>query len=458
MSWFISSVELLGLALVVLLLPVPGGNLRASEDRSPLDTDSAYETTPALHSTAPVLGPILAPVQIELFLPVGSTLSTQILPVLLRLAREAQDVRLTYHLVPVGSTQADRGAQILWEAWLKDRFWPVCEFLHSHPDLVLPENEPALLQALASLGVAQAPLREALKVHRHALKVAEEWRSQRPIVSYPPEVWINGKRLRSVQKEDPLRLEIAQARERAQELLSDGVPPDKVYDRLLRKERPGEQARGATFIDSPGEPGGHAGRAFIEVQDAPSRGPRVAPVRLVLFGAMDLYGTHAFATPLRQVISRHPDRLCLYFKHVPTTAASRQTALLLAQLGRVSPEKFFQAYDLLSQALDHQFRLNQTEVTRLLAQVGVDPRKLAAAAERDAQRLVDGDIAQAQSLGLTNGPALAVNGILLRSVPSIDALDSLVRAELDLGFLERLRQRRTETHGKGPASPGRPAP
>lgn len=319
----------------------------------------------------PGAGPRFAAVTLDLFQPVGSPFGGANVALALQLARESADVRLLFHAVPVGSSQAERGAELLLAAAAEPAFWPLCDLLYSRPELLNAAEEQNLRADLGTLGLDAERLLPALRERRYRAAVQARWRAEREQLRYPPELWVNGRRLRGPLSETVLRDVVERQRQRAGELLRQGVALTALYERLLRLER-----------EERGEPEPSASprrqRAFVDLFDAPAARP--VPVMLVYFGD----GAHGYLRYLREVVEQEPHR--------------GRVRLVLRELradGKGPP----------------------------------DPRA----------------VSQARQLGIAQGPALVVNGILLRSLPPPAVLESLLQDELELGLVERLLQRATST-------------
>jgi protein-disulfide isomerase len=184
-----------------------------------------------------------------------------------------------------------------------------------------------------------------------------------------------------------------------------------------------------------------SGPLRLDLLTAPGRGPKVAPVTLVLFGAFDSYATLTYGPVLVELLSRHPGQVRFLFKHLPLTEDGRQVALLLAQLGLSSADSFFQAFDALMARAQNHFRLTLPEIFAVLSGLKLSPQALLAqAAGGPAAQLVERDAMQARALGITYGPALWMNGTVYHGQPGLEALDRKLKEELELGLIGRLRR------------------
>lgn len=428
------------LCLLALALPCLGAGPR-ERDAHELPVDHEAELPSAASGPLPVLGPRQALVTIDVLQPPSARDSQGNMALLLRLLRELPDLRLVYH--PVPTTPLDeRGAEALWEALGQGRFLALCERLHARPELLGPEREAELLQEAGRLGLDAARLRGALSTRAHRARVQELWRRDREFTFHTPELRVNGRRLRDAVPELQLRDEIERQRERALSLSREGVPMAELYERLVQAER----ARALPWSYWPGRQGGArppAGRVHVDLQGAPRRGPDVAPVSLVLFVSLDALSSGNYAELVRAVLSQHGGQVRLAVKLLPTPGsnAGLQAAWHLSALAERGGADFWRGYDALVRASRQRVYLSARDVREVLGGARIDLTGVPPfPTPGPAQARLEADQAQARRLGIEGPPALLVNGLLLRGSLSADSLEELVRRELELGLIGRLRE------------------
>ncbi|MCS6912789.1 MAG: thioredoxin domain-containing protein [Myxococcales bacterium] len=431
---------MLRLCLALLLLAGPGWATPPQEHHLHLvRVGRDYELLWAPAGPLPVLGPRRALVTLDLFQPLDTPAGPAGL--VLSLTHSSEDVRLVYH--PVATTPAaTRGAEVAWEALGQQRLWPMLERLYQRPELLLPEREPALLEEAARIGLDAARLREALVRRRHRATVEELWRRDRDLVLASPEVWVNGRRLQGNLTEIQLRDEIERQRERAQALLRQGVPLSELYDRLLQQERERSSAwaRLPPWSRPPLRPVRSA-RTHFDLAGSPSQGPTVAPVVIVFFASFDGASTRRSAEIIRTVMQQQAGRVRLVIKHLPTMVAGQQAAWFLQHLHARAPDQFWRAYESLLQAIERRHQLSAAEVVRVLRNAGLNLDGIPPEpTEGPVLEQLEADRALARRLDVEIAPAVVINGRLLRGSLTLEMLEEVVRRELNMGLIERLRE------------------
>ncbi|MFO0577869.1 MAG: hypothetical protein U1A78_28000 [Polyangia bacterium] len=436
------------------------GTRPARAEEVAVTVDADVELRLSSPPTLPLLGPRFAPVTLDLFLPFGGRFSDSAFKLAMRIARESAggDVRVQWRPT-LGSPVAERGAEAAWEACRQQpgRCFPFLEQLYLHPEWLQPGREPEelLLGAAQRHGLDAARFGRALTQHSHRGRLNALWQAQRDVVRLPPEIWVNGRRLRSGFIELQLAAEVDRQLVRAQKALSEGARLSEIYDQMLAEERSGRSDLPSSIrtlsapLTSPRSPlvrptaverEPRRGLPRLDLASAPSRGPRIAPVTLVLVGSIDAYATFSLARAATEIWQRHADQVRFCYLHAPRSEMSRHFAELLAQAAMLDPEQFWRSFDALVELLPRRFLLRQRDVEDVLRRFGDLQRIEAALASKQAAAVVQHDLEQVRRLGIEYAPLILVNGRPVRGATQVDVLERVVKEELSLGLLSRLRR------------------
>ena len=417
---------------------------------APVALDQASEVPLAPPLRVPLLGPRYAAVTLDLFVGVGQKGSDINLGLALRRVREAPDVRLLLRPVTSGAV-AERGAEVIWEALEQQptACYPFITQLFSHPEWLAEtaDAQDALLGAAGAAGLDASRLRRSLSSHRHRAGVLGRWQAVREQVRYPPELWVNGRSLRGTLTDAQLREELDRQRARAQRAILAGTPLTQLYERLVAEEVSQRTEEVAASIGRPWSrmpqalphrPAATTLTPHLDLTGVPSRGPRVAPVTLVLIGSLDSYGTYGVARAAYDVWSRHRDSVRLVFLQAPHSETSQRIALLLAQVALIDQGRFWRLFDNLLELLPRRFFLRYPDVEGLARKEGGYALIEASLRTPAAELRIRQDLEQARRLGIENSPVILVNGQPVRGAPLGEVLDSAVVRELQRGLLQRL--------------------
>jgi protein-disulfide isomerase len=428
---------------------VAAGPASSGHGEVALGVDQAREVTLAPPAPLPFLGPRYAPVTLDAFIPVGARAGENNLNLALRLARESADVRLVLHPVTT-SPLAERGAEVIWEACaeLPGACFGFVSQLYAHPDWLAAttDGEAALLGAAAAAGLDAARLRRALLGHRHRPLVSALWQSVREQILYPPDLWINGRRLRGTLSELQLREELDRQRARAQRALQGGARLTQLYEQLLAEEAAlrlddvPRRAGSLWSLPSRTISGSGSGAAVVHLllDGAPSRGPKVAPVTIVLIASVDSYEFYSVARAAYDAWQRHADSARLVFLQAARGESSERTAVRLAQLALIDQDGFWRLFDRIVELSVRRFLVDRAYVENLLRSDEHYPALAAGLYLDEARRRVQQDREQVRRIGIENTPLVLVNGLPVHGSPLADKLDSALQREAQRGLLQRL--------------------
>jgi predicted DsbA family dithiol-disulfide isomerase len=431
--------------------------VRAEEAAVTVDAD--VELRLSSPSPLPLLGPRFAPVTLDLFLPFGSRFSDSAFKLVMRIVRESAgaDVRVQWRPT-LGTPIAERGAEAAWEACQQQpgRCFTFLEQLYLHPEWLQPGRDPEelLLGAAQRHGLDAARLGRALTQHSHRSRLNAMWQAQRDVVRLPPEVWVNGRCLRSGFIDLQLAAEVDRQLVRAQKALREGARLSEIYEQMVTEERSGRSElpssirtlsapltpRSPVVRPSTVEREPRRGLPRLDLSSAPSRGPSIAPVTVVLVGSIDAYATFSLARAATEVWQRHADQVRFCYLHAPRSEMSRHVAELLAQAALLDPDQFWRSFDALVELLPRRFLLRQRDVEDALRRFGDLQRLEAALASKQAAAVVQRDLDQVRRLGIEYAPLVLVNGRPVRGASQVDVLERVVKEELSLGLLSRLRR------------------
>jgi hypothetical protein len=416
-------------------------------------SDESAEVLLAPASRLPLYGPRYAPVTIDLYLPLGHKLVPPILEQVEKAAEKGSDVRVLFHPV-LGSEAAERGAELVFCAMRQgasqERWFAFLLALASHPEWLgagqgsvpVPslDQEAAIREAAEAAGLDGQELLGDLRRHAERARVAEIWQRERIEVRSPPEIWVNGRRMRGLFHEAQLAEELTRQRARAYKALREGVRLTALYEELVAHERGERPARG-----EPPRGGTPAAAQRMDLVGSPLRGPKVSPVTLVIVGSLDSYGTFRTARAAQEAWAQKKDAVRLSFQHAPSTESGRRVALLLGALSYVDPEAFWRAFDGILELGRQRFFLRDSDVSALLARQRVDVQHLEAVLRDPVQgeavrATLLRDLQQAQRVSTPSVPRIVVNGRILPGSPSAEQIGRSLQEELRRGFFARLRQ------------------
>jgi predicted DsbA family dithiol-disulfide isomerase len=391
----------------------------------PIPSNRARDVVYVPRSALPIRGPRFARVTLDVYLGVGDRWAAPQEVLARRAVERDPDVREVLHVTLLGSTIAPLGAEALLAAEAQGAFWPYLDRLTAANAEV---GQAELTQAARDVGLDVPRFSAELNAHTYRAEAVGRTRGQ-GIYRLLSKVAVNGHRMPLNFDEAALKESIAQARERADEALRQGVPLSGLYEAVT-------DGIGALDVAP--------ARVHASLVEVPLRGAESAPVTVVIFG--DLTSLMPLAECVRHLETRRLGQVRVGFRHfVP--AGAGDGARLAAELGAAAAAqgRFWTFFDLMT-AGPPGATLDEPSVWAIGARAGLDvQRARREQADGTLGRRLERDRAEARRLKVTVSPSLVVNGRLVSlALPrtgqlSERELDWLVQSELNTGVLERLR-------------------
>ena len=395
-------------------------------------TGASHEVVWTPPTLVPVRGPRFAPVTIDAYVSLLHPQSYASAEQARRWVERDPGTRAVVHLSAYGAP-AELAMEALLEAADEGRFFELFDRLLQSRVVFATAADVARLGREAGLDGDR--LDEALASHRHRADVERLQRDARASGHHPPELLVNGRRVSPWSGDETIGRAIAEAHQRADELLADGVPLSQLYDRLVELDEE------VPFVIDPLSRGTHK-RLSIDLTGAPVRGAPSAPVTVVVWANFACMQCAEVAAALKRLDEAHPGMLRVAWKHFPSPyrAAIGQTAAEYAAAAHAQG-RFWPLYDLAMASHLVPARVSRAELDRLGAQAKLDEVRMRQEIDSGrARAAVERDAEEARRLGVPTAGSVAVNGIPVAGAPSYELLDRLVAAELDAGVLERLRR------------------
>jgi protein-disulfide isomerase len=298
------------------------------------------------------------------------------------------------------------------------RFWEVADALFAAPSL----DRASLEQLARAAGLEAKGVKEALDTPKHVDRIRRDQNLVNSLgASGTPTFFVNGRKVSGAQPFEAFQAVIDQELARAQGLRQAGVAPADLYARLVEK--------GATApVAAPGggEPPPMA-RVPLRVDD-PVRGPKAAPVTLVLFSDFQCPFCGRVEPTLKQVVEAYGDQVRIVWKHQPLPMHPNALPAARAAEAARAQGRFWEMHDKL---FADQQALSPEAFARYAKELKLDAARFErdAAADAGAKRIAE-DQSLAASIGATGTPTLFVNCRRVVGAKPIEEFKRIVDEEL----------------------------
>jgi protein-disulfide isomerase len=170
-------------------------------------------------------------------------------------------------------------------------------------------------------------------------------------------------------------------------------------------------------------------RFFVELGDAPVRGPATAPVTIVAFSDFECPYCERGHKNVQQVERVYGDRVRVAYKAYPLDFHSHAMVAALVAKSAQEQGKFWEFHDLLFS----QRGLDMATLEGYARRVGLDMDRIQA--DLEALRwgsAVQRDMRQGRKLGVTGTPAYFINGRFINGAKPFEVLREVIDRELEL--------------------------
>jgi protein-disulfide isomerase len=309
------------------------------------------------------------------------------------------------------------------------KFWP----LHAK----LFENQRALDRASLekyaqevglNLGKVKAAL-DSDKAKYEAQVKADMEGGSKIGVRGTPACFINGTFLSGAQPYEVFKARIDQELGKAEALVGKGVARGKVYDTIMKGAQAAVAAAPAAARGGE-EPSPENDQTVFKVDPgkSPSRGPKNAPITVVLFSDFQCPYCSRVEPSLTQLEKDFPGKIRVVWKDFPLPF--HPNARPAAVAARVAGEegKFWQMH---SKLFENQRSLDRPNLEKYAQELGVGVEKLRSALDSGKYGAeIDADMKAGQTLGVQGTPAAFINGRKISGAVPYDTFKKIVEQEL----------------------------
>jgi protein-disulfide isomerase len=349
------------------------------------------------------------------------------------------DLRVVWKHFPLPNHERALPAALAAEAAREQgRFWEMHDQLLAHQEAM----EAGDLEARArDAGVDLGRFRAAAGAPAARARIEADRKLAEALgVRGTPSFFINGRRLIGAQPTSSFQTVIDQELVRATDRLRSGVGRDRLYAALveggLDKAAAGavpEGGKGCHGGACPGAGGAAAPRPEdstavfkVEAGESPARGAAAAPITVVLFSDFQCPFCKKVEPTLAQLEKDYPGKVRLVWKNFPLDMHPGSKLAAAAAVAAHGQGKFWPMHDRL--LASHQ-PLDRPALEGYARELGLEPGRFQAALDA-ADAVLDADLKQAATLGVTGTPTVFVNGRRVTGAYPVETFKAIVEQEL----------------------------
>jgi protein-disulfide isomerase len=244
-----------------------------------------------------------------------------------------------------------------------------------------------------------------------------------------PAFFVNGSFLSGAQPFENFKSRIDEQLKKAEELVKKGTPKVKVYDALMKtaKAEVGGSAAPAAPAAAP-----EAGPVKeVDPGNSPSRGPKNAPLTVVLFSDFQCPFCGRVEPSLTELEKAYPGKVRVVWKNFPLSFHNNAKPAAEASMAANEQGKFWEMH---AKLFANQQNLDAASLEKYAKEIGLDMAKFKAAV--DSHKFapqIEADTKQGSSLGVQGTPASFLNGHFINGAQPFDAFKKIADEELAKG-------------------------
>jgi len=378
---------------------------------------------------APVKGAKNALVTIVQFSDFQCPFCTRVEPTIDQLMKDyAGKLRVAWRNLPLPfHNNAKPAAIAAMAAQAQGKFWEMHAILFKNQQALGHED---LEKYAKEIGLNVEKFKKAIEDKKLAEAVDAEAAAGNKIGARgTPAFFINGRFLSGAQPIDRFKALIDEELKKAEALAKKVGGPAKVYDAIMKTAK--AEVGGGAAPSAGGEEPAAGPPKKVDVGNAPVRGPKNAPITVVLFSDFQCPFCGRVEPVLAELEKAYPGKVRVAWKNFPLSFHNNAKAAAEAALAAHEQGKFWQMHDIL---FKNQQALAAADLEKYAKDIGLDMGKFKAAMESHKfAAQVDAETKQASELGVSGTPAAFVNGHLVSGAQPIDAFKKIVDAELKGG-------------------------
>jgi protein-disulfide isomerase len=398
--------------------PTPPPSARPGEP----DQNTVYK---ALIGDAPMKGPKNAKVTIVEWSDFQCPFCSRVEPTITQIMKEyPNDVRVVFKQLPLPfHNNAHIAAEASLAAHAQGKFWQMHEKLFANQQAL---DRPNLEKYAQEIGLNVEKFKADLDSGKWKAKVDAEMAEGNKIGARgTPSFFINGKPFVGAQPFDAFKAKIDEEIKNADALLKKGTPIAKLYDTIMKDAK----AEGAAAPDGGGDDEDSKKVYKVDAGNAPSVGPKNAPVQIVEFSDFQCPFCSRVVPTVKQIEEKYKGKVRVSFRHYPLPFHDKAMGAAEAAAAAGEQGKFWEMHDKL---FANQQALDRPSLEKYAQEIGLNVEKFKADLDSGKfKQAVNADVQYANSLGDRMGtPTFFINGRKIAGAMPFDSFAAVIDEEL----------------------------
>ncbi len=304
------------------------------------------------------------------------------------------------------------------------KFWEMHDKLFDNQKALA---RPDLEKYAQEMQLPEAKVKAALDSDKFAKDIEADVKQGNKLgANGTPAFYINGRNLSGAQPFEAFKAVIDEELKRAEPLQKKGLKGDKLYAELVKG--------GKTEVPS-GPAGGDEEDKKVYKVDAgngPSKGPKAAPVQIVIFSDFECPFCSRVEPTLKQIEKAYEGKVRITWRNYPLPFHQNATPAAMASMAAHAQGKFWEMHD---KMFENQKALSRPDLEKYATDLGLDMAKFKADLDGNKYKAdIDKDIAYGNSIsGPIGTPTLFINGRKVAGAMPFESFKQLIDDSLKGG-------------------------
>jgi protein-disulfide isomerase len=363
---------------------------------------------------APTLGPADALVTVVTFLsyqcPFCAKLDTTISQLQKEMTEKGKPFRVVMKQFPLDFQQNSRpAAMAALAAGAQGKYWEMHEVLLKNMRAL---DEASLKKYAQELGLDMAKFNADLENKALLAQIdADVELGSEAGVKGTPASFVNGRFVSGAWPKEDLETLIEEEMLKAQKLVEQGTPADRVYEKILESAK--------AVVD----------KSNIPIPDnAPSKGPKNAPVTVLIWSDFECPYCSKVVPTLHELEKKYPTQVRFVFRHLPLNFHKNAQKAAEAAMAAHAQGKFWEMHDLL---FENQKALDVASLISYAQKLKLDMKKFQNALSNNTYAdYVKNDSTAAKEYSITGTPTFTINGKEISGAQPPEAFSKIIDAAL----------------------------
>ena len=332
-----------------------------------------------------------------------------------------KDVRIAFKELPLPFHQyAHTAAEAALAAKAQGKFWEMHDLMFKNQQAL---DRASLEKYAAQIGLNVEKFKADLDSHKWKEKVDAEMKEGNKIgANGTPNFFINGKNFVGAQPYEAFKTKVEDAIKDAEEHAHGGNYA-KYYDELMKTAK-AEVAQ----APSAGAPAADNKIYKVDAGDAPSKGPRSAPIQIVEFSDYQCPFCGRVEPTIKQIEEKYGDKIHFAFRNFPLPFHNFAEGAAEAAMAAKAQGKFWEMHD---KMFANQQALDRASLEKYAGEIGLDMGKFKADLDSGKYKdEINKDIAYAKTVNVNGTPAFFINGHFINGAMPFESFAQVIDGEL----------------------------